>query len=195
MPGIDRAEALRYMRMGGAEPDAEMLRRLEPVERGVSAALRPAVCWSIAPVEVRADASGARVGSMDIDSRDLARVLAGCRRAVLFAATLGAGVDAYLRRCAMTSAADLVMAQGVAAALVESCCDEAEKAMLATDALRGAGLRPRYSPGYGDLALDVQRPLLAELDASRRAGISLTDTLLMVPSKSVSAIIGVIDAA
>ena len=49
----------------------------------------------------------------------------------------------------------------------------------------------RFSPGYGDLPLDVQRPLFAALDVPRKIGVSLTDSLLMAPSKSVSAIIGI----
>ena len=57
-------------------------------------------------------------------------------------------------------------------------------------AVRGETLRMRYSPGYGDLPLEAQRPLLAALDAARQAGITLSSALLMMPSKSVSAIIG-----
>ena len=55
----------------------------------------------------------------------------------------------------------------------------------------GETLVPRYSPGFGDFPLTAQREILSVLDAARAIGVSLTDTLLMVPSKSVSAVIGV----
>ena len=55
----------------------------------------------------------------------------------------------------------------------------------------GETLVPRYSPGFGDFPLSAQREILSVLDAARAIGVSLTDTLLMVPSKSVSAVIGV----
>ena len=180
------------MRMGAATPDAEILRRLEKVERDVLAAVRPASCRELVAVSCAEDGA-VRVGSLVLASNDLRRALSGCRRAYLFAATLGTGVDAYLRRCGQTSAADLVMAQGVATALMESYCDECCSEMSSD--LGGAALAPRFSPGYGDLPLAVQRPLLDAIDAARRAGVALTDSFLMVPSKSVSAIVGVRDAA
>ena len=48
----------------------------------------------------------------------------------------------------------------------------------------------RFSPGYGDLPLTLQPGILAALDAGRRAGITLLPSLLMNPSKSVTAIFG-----
>ncbi len=59
----------------------------------------------------------------------------------------------------------------------------------------GETLVSRYSPGYGDYPLSEQRRLLSILDASRRVGVSLTDALVMAPSKSVSAVIGVTRSA
>ena len=55
----------------------------------------------------------------------------------------------------------------------------------------GETLVSRYSPGYGDYPLSEQQRLLTILDAPRTVGVSLTDTLVMAPSKSVSAVIGV----
>ena len=55
----------------------------------------------------------------------------------------------------------------------------------------GETLVKRYSPGYGDFPLEAQRELLALIDAPRKVGVWLTDSLLMVPSKSGSAMIGV----
>ena len=51
----------------------------------------------------------------------------------------------------------------------------------------------RYSPGYGDLPLEVQGPLLELLDAPRRAGLCATQTHLLTPRKSVTAILGAAD--
>ena len=83
------------------------------------------------------------------------------------------------------------MVQAVSTALIETFCAECQEKMLQEPAVCGESLRMRFSPGYGDLSLEVQKPLLTALDSSRRAGITLLDSLLMVPSKSVSAIIGV----
>lgn len=188
---IDRAETLRYLRMGAVEPDAVLTARLDKVEAEVKAACRPVAYWRLETISRGAELGDLKIGPLSVRSCALARVLYGCRHAFLFCATLGAGVDALLRRYSQVSGADALMAQAVATAAVEAYCDSCQDRLQAEPAVAGELLRMRFSPGYGDLPLEIQRPLLQILDSGRRAGIVLTDTLLMVPSKSVSAIIGV----
>lgn len=191
---VDRAETLRYLRMGNVPPDAVLAARLAAVEKEVLAAIRPAAYWQLVPItppSAEAQPLRYRVGSLELSSAKLWETLRGCRHAFLFCATLGTGVDALLRTCGHRSAADLVMAQAVATALIETYCDECAEKMREEPAVKGEALRMRFSPGYGDLPLVVQKPLLAALDSVRRVGITLSEALLMMPSKSVSAIIGV----
>ncbi len=190
MPTIDRQETLRYLGMASAAPDAVFLARLEQVEEAVRAAARPNACWRLVPVATTDDSC--RVGNLEFQSRSLARVLAGCSHAFLFAATLGTEVDALLRRYGQIAPADLVMAQAAASALIESYCDACEKEMC--QEVPGMALRPRFSPGYGDLPLERQTDLFAHLDATKRIGVTLSAARLMIPSKSVSAIIGCLKA-
>ena len=63
----------------------------------------------------------------------------------------------------------------------------------ASDASAGSRLGPRFSPGYGDFALDAQASILASLDAERQLGIYLTDESLMIPTKSITAVAGIFD--
>ena len=187
---VDRAAVLRYLHMGGVTPDDALAERLDRVEAAVLAAARPRAYWRLETVTFAADGTYA-VGPLRLASRDLARHLNGCAHAYLFCATIGAEVDALTRRYAQTSGADALMAHAVGATLVEAWCDACEEKLLAEPAVAGERLRFRFAPGYGDLPLAVQRELLGLLDSARRAGIVLTDDLLMIPSKSVSAIIGV----
>lgn len=182
---------LRYLRMGGQTPDTALEDRLARVERAVLAASRPRAYWRLEPVAFAADGTSYRVGPLSLTSRHLARHLRGCRHAYLFCATLGAGVDALQRRYAQTSGADALLAQAVGAALIETWCDTCEAKLLAEPAVAGETLRFRFAPGYGDLPLALQRELLDVLDSPRHAGIVLSPDLLMIPSKSISAIIGV----
>lgn len=187
---VDRRKVLAYLRMGGQEPDAALQERLDRVGKAVLAAARPKAYWRLEPVVFHDDGSYA-VGPLELHSRDLLRHLAGCRHAYLFCATLGAEVDALARRYSQTSGADALIAQATGAALIEAWCDRCAADLLAEPAVAGESLRFRYAPGYGDLPLETQRELLAVLDASRRAGILLSPNLLMIPSKSISAVIGV----
>lgn len=122
-----------------------------------------------------------------LPSYDLVKNLGGCREAFLLAVTLGTGVDRLLLRLSRLSPARHFVTDALASAMAEAACDAAEKAVTG-----GVPCRPRYSPGYGDLPLTVQPPLLARLDASRRCGITVSDTLIMSPSKSITAIIGIL---
>ena len=56
---------------------------------------------------------------------------------------------------------------------------------------QGKLLRPRFSPGYGDVPLTVQPQVLSMLDATRKLGITLNDSLFMTPCKSVTAFVGI----
>ena len=84
-----------------------------------------------------------------------------------------------------------VVMQAAAAAMLEDYCDRINEEIRENYEKQGYYLRPRFSPGYGDFPLDCQPALLAGLDAGKRIGITLTDSLLMAPSKSVTAVMGV----
>ena len=119
-------------------------------------------------------------------------LLSGCGGVVLFAATLGAGVDRLVRgREAVGEMADAAMLQAVAGELADSLCEDVVAELARNPAVAGCTLRHRYSPGYGDCSLSIQPAFLAALDATRRVGISLTGANLMVPTKSVTAFVGI----
>ena len=171
-----------YLRLDGHEPDAALAARIAAMREAALKVIRPARVWRRVDWPKTDGAFGA--------SLKLARHLAGCHAAYLVCGTLGTGFDALLRRVSVMSGADALVLQAVGTAAIEEWMDRVE------DEIR-AGLTPgetlvrRYSPGYGDFPLAVQRELLGLLDAPRSVGVSLTDTLLMAPSKSVSAVIGV----
>jgi cobalamin-dependent methionine synthase I len=116
--------------------------------------------------------------------------LSGCGEAYLFAATLGTKADFLLERASKIDMSRAVVLQACAAALTESVCDEAERELSAEAAKRGLFLRPRYSPGYGDFSILHQRDLLGILQAQKKIGLAMTQDSMLVPTKSVTAVIG-----
>ena len=106
---------------------------------------------------------------------------------VYLCGTLGAEFDRWQRRLAATSAADGYFAQRLGLDAVEREMDRLE-AEVRRSLAPGEKLLPRRSPGYGDLPLGLSRDILAKLDAARQLGVSLTDSLLLVPSKTVTAV-------
>ena len=102
--------------------------------------------------------------------------------------TLGAEFDLWQRRLAATSAADAFFSQQIGLEAVEAEMDRLEAEARLAVAAEGMELRPRRSPGYGELPLELSRTILEALDATKRLGVGLTDSWLLVPSKSVTAI-------
>ena len=109
----------------------------------------------------------------------------------MLAVTIGPGCDFLIRRAEAVSMTDAAIYQAAGAAMVEEWCDIVN-AKIKGEMLQRYGYhdRPRFSPGYGDLPLDLQRDFFRILNLPRTCGISLGDTLLMSPSKSVTAFIG-----
>ena len=100
------------------------------------------------------------------------------------------GQDMLVKRAAVTSSAYASCCQAAGAAAIEAYCDLINDEIKAEYEAKGLYARPRFSPGYGDLALSHQKDWFRLLDITKNTGIELTDSLLMVPTKSVTAIIG-----
>jgi len=180
-------EIARYMRMGTSAPDGILAERIHALLELTVSAIRPACIWRRFPI---LDGS---IGSSHLQfaaSGSLAAHLEGCRDAYLVCGTIGTGFDALQRKASATSASDSLILQAIGAAMIENLMDSAENE-IRKELAEGESLTPRYSPGYGDFPLVAQRALLDLLDTPRRIGVSLTGSLLMTPSKSVSAVIGI----
>ena len=124
------------------------------------------------------------------ESRNLAKCLAGSSEIILFAATVGLEIDRYIAKCQRFAPTKALLAQAYGAERVESLCDVFNAGVKELAAKEGLRSTPRYSPGYGDLPLTVQKDVFRLLDCNRKIGLTLNDSLLMTPSKSVTAIIG-----
>lgn len=186
---VDRAEALRYLGYKrGQQPDEQTesvlnacIPALTSAARFLSVHLRVDVC---------VEGEQTALGPLKLTSRALARHLENCKEAYLFAATLGAGVDRLMQAYIKMDLPAAVVLQACAAALLESHCDEAQ-ADIEKKLGSGLTLRPRFSPGYGDLTLGCQPDVLRVLDAPKKIGLSCTKTNMLTPTKSITAIMGI----
>ena len=127
-------------------------------------------------------------GVLTVRSHDLAAHLAGCKRAVLFAATAGPMIDREIQKQTRLSPHRAYELQMEGTRVIERFCDalceQFAKEQCST-------LRTRFSPGYGDLSLEVQREVFRVLEPARHIGLCLNDSFVMSPSKSVTAFVGV----
>ncbi len=187
--GISRREVYRYMGLQGQEPDEELQRMTEACIQELYKAAEPKYIYGFYPLERISD-SELDFGFMQAVSANLAKNLQDCEQAAVMAATLGAGVDRLLHRYEVTAIARCVILQAAAAALIESVCDVCQEEIAGVVKEKGYFLRPRFSPGYGDFDIGYQRKVIDVLQAPKRIGLTLTDSYMMVPAKSVTAVIG-----
>ena len=181
----DRDEALRYMGYRNFTPDEDSEKLIGICENELLAVVRPVCCYGHTDIEVSGDEIKWELGTFK--SRALAEHLKGCTGAILFAATIGIGADRLIAKYNRIKPAKSVMIDALGSAAIENWCDTVE-GILMKDL---ADHRWRFSPGYGDFPLEYQRDFMRCLDMSRKLGITLTDSLLMTPTKSVTAVIGV----
>lgn len=138
------------------------------------------------PLKIEGDVCD--LGVFQVCSRDLAARLAGCTRVIVFAATLGALFDRELQKQARLSPARAYKLQMEGLREIEHFCDTLCEELASE---RDVALRPRFSPGYGDLSLAVQREIFRVLEPEKRIGLCLSESCVMTPSKSVTAFVGV----
>lgn len=131
------------------------------------------------------------LGFAKTNSADLAKNLNGCHSIVLFGATVGIEIDRMINKYSRLSPSKALLLQAIGAERIESLCDELCLDISRELEIDGNFLRPRFSPGYGDFPIEIQKKIFAVLDCSRHIGLTLNDSMVMSPSKSVTAIIGV----
>ena len=185
-PPVSRSEILRYA--GARESEEGIDDALDTCMALSRDAFTYRVAYATYPVTVTK--TGLDLGFAKTDSRDLARSLAGCERVLLFAATVGMGIDRLIAREGVRSPLRALLLEAIGNAHAEALCDVFCREAAEKYAGEGLLLRPRYSPGYGDLPLSLQKDVFAALSLPTRLGISLSDTLLMTPRKSVTALAG-----
>ena len=182
-------EAVRYLGYGRNAADEKTLALIEDAFAKLERTISPKSVWRIFNLEQTEEGKNI-IGNMEIESNSLSRNLKGCVKAVLFGATLGAGTDRLIARVSLSDMAEAVVLQSCAAVLLEEYCDERQLAIGVELEREGLYLRPRFSPGYGDFDITYQQPLMRMLDCAKTIGLTMTDSFMMTPTKSVTALIG-----
>ena len=184
------AEALRYLGVK-RDPDGAVLADLTALAEELQARIRPRHVLRVLDV-VREGDSLSLGGAVRLPGGLARRMLAECGQASLLVCTLGAGFDAWMRALQARDMARAVMLDALGSAWVEAGCDAAEGEL--SSRFPGLYLTDRFSPGYGDLPLSVQPAILTATDAARRLGVTATESCLLIPQKTVTAVIGIADA-
>lgn len=182
-PHVRRAEMLRYARCGdgvGVEKEAEQAQRL------VDDLIRPSAAAVV--FDIKRDGEKLFVADTELEGKSIKKLLAPCNKCVVMAITVGFEVDMKIAALGSSSPALSLLADAAASSAVEDACDACCESI---ESELGVKLTPRFSPGYGDLPMNIQPALLTLTNARRDLGLTVGSGCMLSPIKSVTAIAGI----
>lgn len=178
-------EVSTYLGYKGNDVDEKVLKEIEEVNKELTSIVTPKSIFKKFSSSVYGNI--VKIEDLAMESSDLGSHLKDCSQVVLLAVTLGVATDTYIRKCSVENMAKATIASAVSSSLCEEICDSLmEEIKRETNSF----LTPRFSPGYGDLSLEYQKDILKMLNCSKTIGLTLTDSLMLVPTKSVTAFVG-----
>ena len=194
---IDRNAWLTALHAKGST-DSRLAEQMDEAERLLKEAARPKAVYR--PVEISTIIKDGGPDDSDKESAEgslsIKKHLEGCNKAVLMAVTLGVGVDQLLRKTQVTDMALAVILDTGASVLIEQLADDFQEEIVkkpdASDQ-NDTFTTPRFSPGYGDWPITEQARIVRLLDGQRQIGLNVTKDSLMIPRKSITAVIGIAD--
>lgn len=186
MPNFNTTEILRYA--GCKKETFETTVLLNNCISELSDKISNKVCYTELSVQVTNDVCDFQV--ITTKSAGLSKNLKNCKKVILFAATIGIEIDRLISKYGRISPSKALMFQAIGSERIETLCEIFCKEI--SDRYK-TDLTPRFSPGYGDLSLSVQEEIFEILKCSKNIGLTLNDSLLMSPTKSVTAFVGIID--
>ncbi|MGN0691012.1 MAG: methionine synthase [Oscillospiraceae bacterium] len=190
---INREEAFRYMAAEGYSPEGAMAELADECEQELIAAASPFYTYRV--FEIAAN-DGEKVTLKECPivfaGKDISALLKGCHSAVVMCATVGSGADLLIRKYQIENMAKAFIADAFASAAAEQVCNKFDE--LLKEKYPEKFITWRFSPGYGDFPLDIQRELLDVLNAGRLAGICVNRSGMLTPIKSVTAVCGISDS-
>ena len=185
---LRRREIYRYLRLEGHAPDEavsadverNLLRLHKTVDVRCVASLRPVTKTGDAII----------FDDFSTESAMLKKNMKTSEYAVIFAMTLGPAVDRLISRLLITSKADAFITDACCAEYLESCANGYCARVRDEAAAHGLVAHPRFSPGFADFGLEFQWPLIRSLHADRKMHIALTEGNMLVPTKTITALMG-----
>lgn len=190
---LNRDEILRYLGYQGQDISPALEDTLHRCMGRTLETISPKYLYRRFKIEHRENGIAVLGTPVFLSGQDIRRHLENCEEIYLLCVTVGLEIEREIRTAMLLSPDEGVILDSCATTAVEALADLAEREIAAQSKTEGKNITWRFSAGYGDLPLETQKEIIAAMDTHRKIGLSLTDSLLMTPSKSVTAIIGVTD--
>lgn len=185
---IDRSTAARYLGIKDGEMNDVMSNLIDEAEGLLKKDSKVGYVCGIYDIVKKPEGIGFDECSLILKGNDIARHLDGCEKAVLMCATLSGYIDTRIRALQITNMPLALVYDACAGVAIDQVCDDVQR--YVREKLPDYVQTWRFSPGYGDLPLEIQGELLNVLEAGKRCGVSLTEGGMLAPIKTVTAVFG-----
>ncbi len=186
---IDKSEALRYLGYKNKEVDEETERLLNESIKELRETAELKYVYRVFSLN-KENSNISFENLINIKSKDLENLFKHCDKSAVMAATIGFEAEKRIKYYSVTNLSKALVLDACAASCIEFLCDLAENEIKELAAKEGCNLTFRYSPGYGDVPLSHQKEILSSLNAQKLIGLSVLDSSILIPRKSVTAFIG-----
>ena len=187
---IDKSEVRRYLGIP-KETDEVTERLIDECIKELTAAMRPKFVRRTFAITKDNSCIYLDECNLTLTGDTAGKRLSGCTSCALLGATLGIEADNLIRIAQSSNMAKAVIFDACATDLIEKVCDRAQSELAEEAAKKGLLITERFSPGYGDLSIEFQKDITEFLETKKNIGLSLNDSFMMTPVKSVTAIIGI----
>lgn len=188
---LDKTNMYRSLGYKTQAPEENIQKEIEMAMASVESAATPRWIWgkytlnkgnmTLEPIQ------------LELAGKDIVEHLQGCNEVILLAVTLGAKIEQVTRMAQATNMQQAILVDIAASTLIEQYADLTQQILLEAMAQNGEYITSRYSPGYGNFPLSIQPDVLRVLNAQRAIGLTVNESCLLIPRKSITALIGVAD--
>lgn len=188
---INIDEALRYMGYKDNIDIDNIKDIIKKCERELLSSANLRYCYRVFDIE-KTDVINVKNTELVLSGKSIYNHLNECDRVILMAATLSDKVDKLISLLNIKDMTSALITDAMASAMIEELCTKAEEEIRKELNIKYTTWR--FSPGYGDLPIDIQKDFIKTINADRQIGLTLTDSNILIPRKSVTAIIGISDS-
>lgn len=188
---INTDEALRYMGFNQNINIDNIVPLLRKCEEDLINSANIRYCYKIFDIERKENNICLVNTNLQLTGKSILNHLDNCSKAVLMACTLSDMVDKLINKYNITDMTSALIADAMASAMIEQVCNKVEE--IIKEELNIKNMTWRFSPGYGDLPIDIQQRFIQVINAEKQIGLTVTDSNILIPRKSVTAVIGISD--
>lgn len=190
---IKDEEVLRYLEYKGQIIDDNLKETINQCKNITKARINPRYTFRVYSIKKNKGIIEFEGSNLKLESRDLYKVLKDCNKCILMAATIGLDIEKDIRKYSFTELTKGIIIDSCATTAIEEVCDMVQEEVQNNILEDGQYTTLRYSPGYGDLPIEKNKDILDLINGQKEIGLTITTNGIMIPRKSVIAIIGISD--